>query len=100
MVVRETGSSPAHPVPGLAAAPRWDPQPLAYQELQSERTEVPASRLLEETGLGRPGSEDLGTATGTIGLLLRCSQTPLGAPEGLAGGYRPATAPFSLLSCP
>ncbi|XP_064310704.1 myocilin [Phalacrocorax carbo] len=41
-------------------APRWDPQPLAYQELQSERTEVPASRLLEETVLSRPGSEDSG----------------------------------------
>ncbi|NXN37091.1 MYOC protein, partial [Rhinoptilus africanus] len=46
--------------PDPAAAPRWDPQPLAYQELQSERTEVPASRLLEETALGRPGSEDSG----------------------------------------
>ncbi|XP_053928595.1 myocilin [Cuculus canorus] len=41
-------------------APRWDPQPLAYQELQSERTEVPASRLLEETALSRPESEDSG----------------------------------------
>ncbi|NWX07168.1 MYOC protein, partial [Caloenas nicobarica] len=59
-VVRGAGSSPAHPVPGPAAAPRWDPQPLAYQELQSERTEIPASRLLEEAALGRPGSEDLG----------------------------------------
>ncbi|KAM9238941.1 myocilin [Leptosomus discolor] len=41
-------------------APRWDPQPLAYQELQSERTEVPVSRLLEETALSRPGSKDSG----------------------------------------
>ncbi|XP_009460831.1 PREDICTED: myocilin [Nipponia nippon] len=46
--------------PGKGESPRWDPQPLAYQELQSERTEVPASRLLEETALGRPGSEDSG----------------------------------------
>ncbi|XP_069718468.1 myocilin [Phaenicophaeus curvirostris] len=41
-------------------APRWDPQPLTYQELQSERTEVPASQLLEETALSHPGSEDSG----------------------------------------
>uniref|UniRef100_A0A8C5UHP9 Myocilin n=1 Tax=Malurus cyaneus samueli TaxID=2593467 RepID=A0A8C5UHP9_9PASS len=34
--------------------------PLTYQELQSERTEVPVSRLLEETALGRPGKEDSG----------------------------------------
>ncbi|XP_017671166.1 PREDICTED: myocilin [Lepidothrix coronata] len=41
-------------------APRWDPQPLTFQELQSERTEVPVSRLLEETALGRPGGADSG----------------------------------------
>ncbi|NXA89783.1 MYOC protein, partial [Melanocharis versteri] len=52
--------SPAHAVPAPAAAPRWEPQPLSYQELQSERTEVPVSRLLEETALGRPGKEDSG----------------------------------------
>ncbi|NWS30235.1 MYOC protein, partial [Polioptila caerulea] len=52
--------SPAHAVPDPAAAPRWEPQPLSYQELQSERTEVPVSRLLEETALGRPGKEDSG----------------------------------------
>ncbi|NWQ99283.1 MYOC protein, partial [Paradoxornis webbianus] len=45
---------------GPAAAPRWEPQPLSYQELQSERSEVPVSRLLEETALGRPGKEDSG----------------------------------------
>uniref|UniRef100_A0A8C5UJZ9 Myocilin n=1 Tax=Malurus cyaneus samueli TaxID=2593467 RepID=A0A8C5UJZ9_9PASS len=50
------GSAPV-PAP---AAPRWEPQPLTYQELQSERTEVPVSRLLEETALGRPGKEDSG----------------------------------------
>ncbi|NWW37635.1 MYOC protein, partial [Panurus biarmicus] len=52
--------SPAHAMPDPAAAPRWEPQPLSYQELQSERTEVPVSRLLEETALGRPGKEDSG----------------------------------------
>ncbi|NXB98577.1 MYOC protein, partial [Orthonyx spaldingii] len=51
---------PGHSVPGPAAAPRWEPQPLTYQELQSERTELPVSRLLEETALGRPGKEDSG----------------------------------------
>ncbi|NWZ22096.1 MYOC protein, partial [Asarcornis scutulata] len=40
------------------AAPRWEPEPLGYQELKSERTELPASRLLEETALGRPRAED------------------------------------------
>lgn len=39
-------------------APRWQPEPLGYQELKSERTELPASRLLEETALGRPRAED------------------------------------------
>uniref|UniRef100_A0A8C3QMK3 Myocilin n=2 Tax=Passeriformes TaxID=9126 RepID=A0A8C3QMK3_9PASS len=43
-----------------AKAPRWEPQPLSYQELQSERSEIPVSRLLEETALGRPGKEDSG----------------------------------------
>ncbi|NXI77646.1 MYOC protein, partial [Rhipidura dahli] len=57
---RGAGSALVHAVPHLAAAPRWEPQPLAYQELQSERTEVPVSRLLEETALGRPGKEDSG----------------------------------------
>lgn len=55
--------SPAHAVPAPAAAPRWEPQPLSFQELQSERSEVPVSRLLEETALGRPGKEDSGTGT-------------------------------------
>ncbi|NXM47303.1 MYOC protein, partial [Gymnorhina tibicen] len=54
------GLVPAHAVPDPTAAPRWEPQPLAYQELQSERTEVPVSQLLEETALGRPGKEDSG----------------------------------------
>lgn len=56
-------AEPAHAVPGPAAAPRWEPQPLSYQELQSERSEVPVSRLLDETALGRPGKEDSGTGT-------------------------------------
>lgn len=50
-------------MPDPAAAPRWEPQPLSYQELQSERSEVPVSRLLDETALGRPGQEDSGTGT-------------------------------------
>ncbi|NXJ26136.1 MYOC protein, partial [Dicrurus megarhynchus] len=58
--LRAPAKALAHAVPHVAAAPRWEPQPLAYQELQSERTEVPASRLLEETALGRPGKEDSG----------------------------------------
>ncbi|XP_061859701.1 myocilin isoform X1 [Colius striatus] len=60
--LRATRCPPGGEGPGRAPgkAPRWDPQPLTYQELQSERTEVPASRLLEETALGRPGSEDSG----------------------------------------
>ena len=51
-------------LPGPPAAPRWEPEPLSYQELKSERTELPASRLLEETALGRPRAEDSGTALG------------------------------------
>ncbi|NXN80291.1 MYOC protein, partial [Bombycilla garrulus] len=51
---------PVHTVPDPAVAPRWEPQPLSFQELQSERSEVPVSRLLEETVLGLPGEEDSG----------------------------------------
>lgn len=51
-------------LPGRPAASRWEPEPLSYQELKSERTELPASRLLEETALGRPRAEDSGTALG------------------------------------
>ncbi|KAK2540446.1 Myoc [Columba guinea] len=68
-------------------APRWDPQPLAYQELQSERTEVPASRLLEETGLGHPGSEDLGTATGCGELVWVGEPVVFGRADSIAGKY-------------
>ncbi|OXB84234.1 UNVERIFIED_CONTAM: hypothetical protein H355_007117 [Colinus virginianus] len=45
-------------LPGPSAAPSWEPESLSYQELKSERTELPASRLLEETALGRPRVED------------------------------------------
>ena len=54
-------------LPGPPAATRWEPEPLGYQELKSERTELPASRLLEETALGRPRAEDSGTAPGLGG---------------------------------
>uniref|UniRef100_A0A8C9FGT4 Myocilin n=1 Tax=Pavo cristatus TaxID=9049 RepID=A0A8C9FGT4_PAVCR len=49
-------------VPGRDAlgSTQWEPEPLSYQELKSERTELPASRLLEETALGRPRAEDSG----------------------------------------
>ncbi|NWH67161.1 MYOC protein, partial [Geococcyx californianus] len=82
-VARLAASVPAHPVPGPAAAPRWDPQPLAYQELQSERTEVPASRLLEETALGRPGSEDSGCGE----LVWVGEPVVFGRAESIAGKY-------------
>lgn len=36
-------------LPGPPAATRWEPEPLGYQELKSERTELPASRLLMAT---------------------------------------------------
>ncbi|XP_054021584.1 LOW QUALITY PROTEIN: myocilin [Dryobates pubescens] len=62
-------------------APRWDPQPLAYQELQSERTEVPVSRLLEETG--RPGGEDSGCGE----LVWVGEPTVFGRAESIAGKY-------------
>ncbi|NWR64969.1 MYOC protein, partial [Bucorvus abyssinicus] len=75
---------PAHAVPGPAAAPRWDPQTLAYQELQSERTEVPVSRLLEETALGRPGSED---SAGCGELVWVGEPTVFGRAESIAGKY-------------
>ncbi|KAF1649251.1 Myocilin, partial [Aptenodytes patagonicus] len=82
--VRGAGSAPAHPAPGPAAAPRWDPQPLAYQELQSERTEVPVSRLLEETALGRPGSED---SAGCGELVWVGKPVVFGRAESIAGKY-------------
>ncbi|KAF1440150.1 Myocilin, partial [Pygoscelis papua] len=81
---RGAGSAPAHPAPGPAAAPRWDPQPLAYQELQSERTEVPVSRLLEETALGRPGSED---SAGCGELVWVGKPVVFGRAESIAGKY-------------
>ncbi|XP_010580455.1 PREDICTED: myocilin [Haliaeetus leucocephalus] len=68
---------------GPGKAPRWDPQPLAYQELQSERTEVPASRLLEETALGRPGSKDSGCGE----LVWVGEPVVFGRAESIAGKY-------------
>ncbi|NWU71566.1 MYOC protein, partial [Pterocles burchelli] len=79
-----TGSAPAHAVSGPAAAPRWDPQPLAYQELQSERTEVPASWLLEETALGRPRSED---SAGCGKLVWVGEPVVFGRADSIAGKY-------------
>ncbi|XP_064003325.1 myocilin isoform X1 [Pogoniulus pusillus] len=67
--------------PGKAS--RWDPQPLAYQELQSERTEVPVSRLLEETALGRPGGEDSGCGE----LVWVGEPIVFGRAESIAGKY-------------
>ncbi|NXI04080.1 MYOC protein, partial [Pachycephala philippinensis] len=76
--------SPAHAVPDPAAAPRWEPQPLAYQELQSERTEVPVSRLLEETALGRPGKED---SAGCGQLVWVGEPVVFGRADSIAGKY-------------
>ncbi|NXY19376.1 MYOC protein, partial [Atrichornis clamosus] len=76
--------APAHAVPDPAAAPRWDPQPLTYQELQSERTEVPVSRLLEETALGRPGSED---SAGCGELVWVGEPVVFGRADSIAGKY-------------
>ncbi|NXU38019.1 MYOC protein, partial [Drymodes brunneopygia] len=76
--------SPAHAVPALAAAPRWEPQPLSYQELQSERTEVPVSRLLEETGLGRPSKED---SAGCGQLVWVGEPVVFGRADSIAGKY-------------
>uniref|UniRef100_A0A8C2UES7 Myocilin n=1 Tax=Coturnix japonica TaxID=93934 RepID=A0A8C2UES7_COTJA len=53
-----TGGVPVNS--GVSSVPQWEPEPLSYQELQSERTELPASRLMEETALGRPRAEDSG----------------------------------------
>ncbi|NXY65511.1 MYOC protein, partial [Callaeas wilsoni] len=76
--------SPAHAVPDPAAAPRWEPQPLSYQELQSERTEVPVSRLLDETALGRPGNED---SAGCGQLLWVGEPVVFGRADSIAGKY-------------
>ncbi|NXM76792.1 MYOC protein, partial [Serilophus lunatus] len=70
-------------VPDPAAAPRWEPQPLTYQELQSQRTEVPVSRLLEEAALGRPGSEDSGCGE----LVWVGEPVVLGRADSIAGKY-------------
>ncbi|NXX78721.1 MYOC protein, partial [Urocolius indicus] len=74
----------AHATPDPGTAPRWDPQPLAYQELQSERTEVPASRLLEETALGRPGSEE---SAGCGELVWVGEPVVFGRADSIAGKY-------------
>ncbi|NWR46159.1 MYOC protein, partial [Regulus satrapa] len=72
-------------VPDPAAAPRWEPQPLSYQELlQSERTEVPVSRLLEETALGRPGKED---SAGCGQLVWVGEPVVFGRADSIAGKY-------------
>ncbi|NXA10554.1 MYOC protein, partial [Sapayoa aenigma] len=78
------GSAPAHPVPDPAAAPRWEPQPLTYQELQSERTEVPVSRLLDEAALGSPGSAD---SAGCGELVWVGEPVVLGRADSIAGKY-------------
>ncbi|NWV00227.1 MYOC protein, partial [Upupa epops] len=62
---------------------RWDPQPLSYQELQSERTEVPVSRLLEETVLGHPGSDNSGCGE----LVWVGEPIVFGQAESIAGKY-------------
>ncbi|NXO33988.1 MYOC protein, partial [Locustella ochotensis] len=74
---------PPDAVPDPAAAPRWEPQPLSYQELQSERSEVPVSRLLEETALGRPGKEDSGCGQ----LLWVGEPVVFGRADSIAGKY-------------
>lgn len=80
-------------LPGPPAATRWEPEPLGYQELKSERTELPASRLLEETALGRPRAEDSGTAPGlgwgglgaaAQGITGQSGEPGLGEPRGPA----------------
>ncbi|NXI70153.1 MYOC protein, partial [Anseranas semipalmata] len=71
------------PLPGPPAAPRWKPEPLGYQELKSERTEVPASRLLEETALGRPQTEDSGCGE----LAWVGEPVVLGRADSIAGKY-------------
>ncbi|NXV09203.1 MYOC protein, partial [Cettia cetti] len=76
--------NPAHAVPDPAAAPRWEPQPLSYQELQSERSEVPVSRLLEETGLGRPGKKD---SAGCGQLVWVGEPVVFGRADSIAGKY-------------
>ncbi|XP_071421065.1 myocilin [Pithys albifrons albifrons] len=64
-------------------APRWEPQPLTFQELQSERTEVPVSRLLEETALGRPG----GAHSGCGELVWVGEPVVFGRADSIAGKY-------------
>ncbi|NXY91123.1 MYOC protein, partial [Alcedo cyanopectus] len=76
--------APAHAATGPAAAPQWDPQTLSYQELQSERTEVPVSRLLEETALGRPESKD---SAGCGELVWVGEPVVFGRAESIAGKY-------------
>ncbi|XP_071607602.1 myocilin isoform X1 [Heliangelus exortis] len=72
------------PLPAPGEAPHWDPQPLTYQELQSERTEIPASRLLEETALGRPGSQN---SAGCGELVWVGDPVVFGRAESIAGKY-------------
>ncbi|NXR10601.1 MYOC protein, partial [Semnornis frantzii] len=82
--VSGAGSVPVHTVSGPDTASRWDPQSLAYQELQSERTEVPVSRLLEETALGRPGGKE---SAGCGELVWVGEPIVFGRADSIAGKY-------------
>ncbi|XP_016076882.1 PREDICTED: myocilin [Miniopterus natalensis] len=45
---------------------RWNLENVDFQELKSELTEVPASRILKESPPGHPGSEEGGTGCGEL----------------------------------
>nr|XP_010955095.1 myocilin [Camelus bactrianus] len=52
--------------PGSKEVSKWNLENLDFQELKSELTEVPASRILKESPSGRPRSEEEGHGCGEL----------------------------------
>ncbi|KAM5294969.1 myocilin [Glossophaga mutica] len=58
--------TPQEVPPGSREVSRWNSENLDFQELKSELTEVPASRILKESPPGHPGSEEGDTGCGEL----------------------------------
>ncbi|KAJ8789166.1 hypothetical protein J1605_004960 [Eschrichtius robustus] len=52
--------------PGSKEVSKWNLENVDFQELKSELTEVPASRILKESPSGHPRSEEGGTGCGEL----------------------------------
>ncbi|XP_022415850.1 myocilin [Delphinapterus leucas] len=52
--------------PGSKEVSKWNLENVDFQELKSELTEIPASRILKESPSGQPRSEEGGTGCGEL----------------------------------